>query len=60
MSGVEKIGDDTFNVSLKAKPKNNEANFELIDVLAEYFKCSRANIRIVAGAKSRNKIIELG
>ena len=58
-SEIQKISEFEFKVLLKSKPKNNEANFELIDALAEYFNCSKLRLRIIAGAKTKNKIVVL-
>ena len=43
-----------------SKPEKGEANRELIRKLAKYFKVSTSQIRIVAGLKSKSKVIEVG
>jgi len=48
--------DGKYSVELNAKPKNNEANIELIKFLSREFK---ARLRIARGLKSRNKLIDL-
>ena len=45
------VKDDKYIVELNAKPKNNEANVELVKFLSKEFK---ARLRIARGLKSRN------
>ncbi|MBS3150655.1 DUF167 domain-containing protein [Candidatus Woesearchaeota archaeon] len=42
-------------VDLNAKPKNNEANLELVKFLSKEFK---TKLRIVKGFKSRVKVLD--
>ena len=46
-------------VYLRAKPHDGEANEALIEVLAKHFKVAKTTIRIIRGAKSRQKVIEI-
>jgi len=50
------VKDDKYIVELNAKPKNNEANMELIKFLSREFK---KKLRIVRGFKSRIKLIDV-
>jgi len=45
------VKDGKYFVELNAKPKNNEANVELVKFLSKEFK---ARLRIARGLKSRN------
>ncbi len=38
---------------------NNKANLEAINLLAEFFKVKKSDIKIIKGEKSRNKLIEI-
>jgi len=58
-SHIEKIGDDRFILSVKKKPIEGKANIEAIDMLKEYFKVSKSQIRLIRGFKTRNKIFEI-
>ncbi len=61
-SKQEKIGsinEANFNVFVKESPIEGRANKKVIELLAEYFKTSKLNIKIVSGHKSKNKIIEI-
>ncbi len=61
-SSQEKIvqtSDDSFIVYLRAKPHDGEANTALIKILSKYFNTSKTSIKIIRGAKSRIKTIEI-
>lgn len=51
------------NNSLKAyltkSPQNGLANRQLIEILAQYLKVKKYQIRIIKGEKSRDKVIEI-
>lgn len=46
-----------MKVHLTKPAADNEANEQLIEVLAGYFKVKRYQIRILLGEVSRNKVI---
>jgi len=56
---IKKLGgrEKDYEVWLKEKPVEGKANKQLIKILKKHFK---KNIKIIKGAKSRNKIIEVG
>ncbi len=56
---IIKKTEDSFCIKVKEKPIMNRANDEMIEVLANYFHIPKGKIRIVKGAKQRNKIIEI-
>lgn len=51
--------EEVLHVSLKESPEHNKANIELISLLSKYFNTSVANVRILRGKTSRNKLIEV-
>lgn len=55
---VEKTGD-RFEVRVKVKPQEGRANQAVIAALAEYFKISKQDIRLIKGGKQRNKVFEI-
>jgi len=57
---VEEMGHNQFLVKVKAPPKENKANKEVIETLAEYFNLPQSEISIVAGLRSRQKIVNIG
>ena len=48
-----------FKVRVKAPAVGGKANKAVIEVLADFFKVKKRDIRIVRGAKSREKVIEI-
>ncbi len=46
-----------ISVGLKARPVKGRANRELVKKLANYFKVSATQIRIVSGYTSKRKVI---
>lgn len=54
-----KIQDDHIEIGVMSKPVKGEANLEIIKKIAKHFGISKANVRIVAGEKSRDKMIEI-
>ncbi len=51
--------EDVWEVWVTARPQNNQANAAVISVLADYFSCSKSNIRIKRGLTSTRKTIEV-
>jgi uncharacterized protein (TIGR00251 family) len=58
-SGVLGVKGERLSVALAAAPVDGAANQELIETLAEHFGVPRRQVRILAGAKSRRKVVEL-
>ena len=56
---VIEISDDEFKVKVDKVPEKGKANKRLIEILSEHFNTSKGNIKIVAGEKSHNKIVEI-
>lgn len=56
---VEKVNDTHFIVSVVEPPVEGRANRAIIRALAEFFKVSPAEVRLVGGYMSRQKIIEI-
>ena len=48
-----------YVVRVKASPIENKANLELINILSEYFKISKQNIKIISGLTSKKKTISI-
>lgn len=49
-----------YKVYVTVPPEDGKANKKVIELLAEYFKVSKSQVKIVKGEISRNKIIEIG
>ena len=52
-------GPDFLKVYLTQPPVEGKANKRLIEVLAEHFDVKKYQVNIVAGHKSRQKIVEI-
>jgi uncharacterized protein (TIGR00251 family) len=53
------VNNDEITIGVTAKPEKGEANKEVIKKLAKYFDVSKSKIKIIAGEKSRKKLIEV-
>ncbi|MCI0661303.1 MAG: DUF167 domain-containing protein [Acidobacteria bacterium] len=56
-SGVAGELDGALKVRLASPPVDGEANDELVRVLAKLFDVSRAQIEIISGQTSKNKLV---
>ena len=48
-----------IEINVKAEVKDNKANLEVINLIANYFNISPKNISIISGEKGRNKTVVL-
>jgi uncharacterized protein (TIGR00251 family) len=55
---VKKENND-YKVYLTKPARDNLANDQLIDLLAEYLKIKKYQLKIIKGEKSRNKLVEI-
>ena len=55
---LEKQEDGSFIAFLHARAHDGEANRALLELISDEFKVPKTSITIVAGTKSRDKIIE--
>ena len=49
----------SLKIKLTAPPVDGAANAELIKVLAKHFSVAKADIQIIGGAASKNKVIKI-
>ncbi len=56
---VFKKADDEFEVHVKERAQDNEANKAVCRLLSRYFDLGRGSVRIIKGGKKRNKIIKI-
>jgi uncharacterized protein len=56
---IEEVGRHQLLVKVKAPAHENKANQELRERLAEYFRIPKSHISIVAGLKSKQKIVKI-
>ncbi|MCV0399275.1 MAG: DUF167 domain-containing protein [Nitrosarchaeum sp.] len=53
------INENKIVIGIRSKPIKGEANKEIIKKLAKYFGVSTSLVRIKAGQKSKEKIVEI-
>ena len=56
---LEKQEDGSYVAFLHARAHDGEANKALLELISDEFKVPKTQITIVAGGKSRDKVIEL-
>lgn len=56
---IKELAPDTLVVSVRAKAERNEANHEIIRILADYFAVLPKQIKLVVGHHSPAKIFEI-
>ena len=54
-----KVEGKEITVGVKAQPERGRANEEMTKKIAKHFGVSRTHVRIVSGATSRRKIVEI-
>ena len=57
--GIERISPEEYKVRVNAPPSRGQANKEVIEILASYFKVPSPCVKIVRGQKSRQKRVTL-
>jgi len=50
---------DMFKIHVVAQPVGGKANKAMIDLLAEFFKVKKRDIRIIKGESAREKVVEV-
>ena len=53
------IKGDQIEIGIMAKPVKGEANLEVIKKIAKHLGVPKSSVRIMAGEKSRDKIVEV-
>ena len=58
-SAIEGVHGDALRVRLSAPPVDGAANEALVELLAKALGVAKRDVRVVAGAASRSKVIEV-
>ena len=56
---IIKKSTDSFEVYVKEKPERGLATRAVIEILATHFKITPGSVKLIKGARSKNKIIEI-
>lgn len=56
-SGVFKVGEGEYRVSVTAPPVDGKANDAVVQLLSEHFDVPKTSIRILRGHMSKKKVV---
>ena len=56
---IVKVDDNHYRISVKEPPVGGRANTAVSASLATFFKIPKANVKIVSGLTTRDKVIEI-
>jgi hypothetical protein len=56
---IERVNESHFLIRVKEKPQEGKANRAVIKALAEYFGIPQADVVLVRGQSSKEKIFEI-
>lgn len=56
---VKKIDETHYEVSVREPPVQGRANRAIIAAIAEHFHVGRAQVRIISGWTSRQKVVDV-
>lgn len=57
---IEKISDNKFEIWIREKAENNQANKKLCKLMATYFNNPDGGVRILNGHHNRIKLLKVG
>ncbi len=57
---IEEFGERRYLVFVKGEAENNEANIEMINMIAKHLGVPARTIRIISGATNKDKTLEIG
>jgi uncharacterized protein (TIGR00251 family) len=58
-SSLEQLADGSWVAKLKSPPVDGKANKELVELVAERFRCPRSAVVIKSGAGGRMKLVKV-
>jgi uncharacterized protein (TIGR00251 family) len=56
---VVKVGESDFEVKVNEKAIGGRANRRLLEIMSKHFMVPKSRVRLVSGAKSRDKVLEI-
>ena len=54
-----RVVGDHIEIGVKARPLKGEADADIIKKIAKHLGISKSNVTIVAGERSRNKVVQV-
>ncbi len=58
-SDFVKVSGESIEIGVKSKPQKGKANVEIVRRLAKHFRVHSSSVRILAGMKSKRKVVEI-
>ncbi len=58
-SRVVEVGDGSLEVKVDAKAVDGKANKRLIEILSDHYGVSKSRVKLVSGARSRDKVVDI-
>ncbi len=58
-ASLQQLSDGSWLARVRSAPTEGKANDELIDLVADYFRCPKGAVSIKSGAASRTKLIRI-
>ena len=56
---IQKISDEKFEVFVKSDSKQNQANKEMLELIADFFEVEKKSVKIISGYHHPNKMLEI-
>jgi uncharacterized protein YggU (UPF0235/DUF167 family) len=56
---IEKVSDEKFEIWVKSKAEENKANYEMLEILAEFLEIEKNKLRLISGHHRPGKMIEI-
>jgi uncharacterized protein len=56
---VTKVGEDSFEARVDEKAMDGRANKRLVEMMADHFHVPKSRVRLVRGATSRDKVLDV-
>lgn len=56
---IKKLGDNHYEIRVTVPPEKGKANEKMLEILAKYLKLPKSRMKIIRGAASREKLIEV-
>lgn len=57
--GIEERADGSYLIRVSAPPREGRANEEVVDIIAAHFHVPKSHLRLLRGAGSKRKIIDI-
>lgn len=56
---IKKMDDNLYKVWTKEPAKDNKANFDILNIIAEHFHIPASSVKLLGGRTSKNKVFKI-